>query len=109
MADLTNVIPSISKEYLFIKGIKAFEDTSEDAADPTSLAVEIAIMPHSVKPDESTTWLSAEWEPDTTDSVRLLLSPTAQDLDPRKTYDVWLHILGAVEEPKRKVGSIKVT
>jgi hypothetical protein len=107
----TPTIPLVSRDYLYFPDVKAFAADSPDGADPTSLPVLMAFIFGSDDPADDDFHVG-EWLPfDTEDEVamaRYLLDPTELGLT-KGTYNVWLRITGAVEEPTHKVGKVKVS
>lgn len=99
-------MPAISREYLYIPGIRAFDPRSPDAAaDPTGLPVQMAFVPSNTEPTAGD-WVTGDWESATT--ARILLGTGGVVLTKGK-YDVWLRVTGAVEQPQRYVGAIQLT
>lgn len=106
-------IPRASREMVYVRKVRAFDADSPDAAtDPTTLDVQVGLSVDSKT--EPATWLDAGWVPDSYDpaagtaDVRYLLDPTALELAVRR-WILWVHIVGAIEEPKRPVGPLPIT
>lgn len=100
-------LPVISREYLYINGIQAFDANSPDhATDPTTLPVDVALTSGIDEP-ASGDWTAAEWVNATT--ARILTGPGGALTPDAGTYSIWLRITGAVEQPERKIGRLAVT
>jgi hypothetical protein len=97
-------IPDISREYVYVP-VRA---TGDDAAQLTTLPVEMAFMTGSAEPDTGD-WETAEWDDSaSTPTARILVGPTAVVLA-EGTYRVWVRVTGAVEAPVRSAGRLKIT
>lgn len=106
-------IPAISKEYLYLPGIQAFDATSGDAGDPTSLDVYVAFQ--AAGEPGTADWRAAEWVVGSysstagTATARYLLDPAATDALTAGSYQIWLRVDGSSEQPERPVGTLVVT
>lgn len=99
--------PFISGELLYLPGIAAFDYRSPDAAvDPTTLPVQIALIPFGANPTNGD-WLTAQWYDTTT--ARALLGPTGLADPAVGLWAIWLRITGATEQPERCVGALTIT
>ncbi|HET7386832.1 MAG TPA: hypothetical protein VFJ19_09255 [Nocardioidaceae bacterium] len=100
-------IPSVSREYLYLPGIRAFDAASPDtAADPTTLPVQVCFLPYNAVPEDAD-WIDAEWANATT--ARILIGPDGTVTPAVGRHRVWLRVTGAVEQPERVVGDLQVT
>jgi len=100
-------LPVISREYLYINGIQAFDANSPDhATDPTTLPIDVALTARFVEPDTGD-WTAAEWVNTTT--ARILTGAGGTLTPAAGTYDIWVRITGAVEQPEHKIGVLAVT
>lgn len=103
-------LPRTSREMVYIPGVRAFSSDSGEP-DVTTLPVDVAIIPDTMLPEDSD-WVEAEWTPAATSpTARILVGPggTIDDLAPNVWLGIWLRVRGTVEEPERKVGSLKLT
>lgn len=98
-------------QLLYIPGIQAFNVNSPDPADPTSLPVYVAFLPHGTNEPGVSDWLAAQWLPFAAanpQTARISVNPATLSLVQGR-YDIWLKITGATEQPAGKVGTLVVT
>lgn len=98
-------LPAVSREYLYLPGITAFDSLSPDhTTDPTTLPVQVALTTDN-DPVEAD-WINAEWVDTTT--ARILTGPGGTITPAVGVYQIWLRVTGAVEQPERRVGTLRV-
>ena len=100
---MSATIPQISREYLYVEGVRAFRDGEE--ANPTALTVQVAIVAQGAYPEEAD-WKAASWYDSTT--VRILVGPSGAVTPAAGRYTAWLRITGATERPARAVGAVLI-
>lgn len=109
---MTIQLPTITREQLYAPGIKAFHRTTLNGQDPTSLPVQFAFPAMDAKPTDDA-WLDGEWLDGEGDISRgwtaTFLLDLIADLLTGGEYDIWLRVLGADEQPTRRVGQLIVT
>jgi hypothetical protein len=100
-------IPFPSKEFVYVRNIRAFAaDAPDSATDPTTLTVRAAVTNVHNEPTEAD-WQPATWANST--DVRFLFSPTDLELKVDNYYLVWLDVEGSSEEPARPIVYVKIT
>lgn len=107
----SNGISALSTEYILVP----VEGTDDNGViDPTSLVVEMAIVPFEVAPSLLTTWFTAEWitvSQDNLDDIykaRLLVGPGGVITLTVGSWDVWVRVTHVTETPMEKAGTILV-
>lgn len=109
MAVETPKIPRTSKEYLYVPKITAFSTTSGEV-DPTTLTVEMTLLPTTQAVPAESDWVAASWAPGAeTATARVLVGPGTDLVKSVGEYNVWVRVHGAVEQPERPVGKVKIT
>jgi len=106
------VISAASKQYILV-AIEGRDDNG--VLDPTSLPVEMAFLPQDTTPDEDTTWHTGSWVTVIQSNLpniykgRVLIGPDGGvvTLTPG-SWDVWVKVTHAVEEPVVKADTILV-
>jgi hypothetical protein len=100
-------LPVISTEYIYLPDVKAFDQTNGDAVDPTRFNVQWAFVAPGTEPVD-TDWYPGSWSPGTANVIRCLVGPNGGKVLAKGDYDVWADIVGANENPKRRVGSLTI-
>lgn len=98
-------IPALSREYLRVE-VDPEPDSPEDLV---TLPVYFAFLTTSAERPEETDWVEGSWQPDADPpQARVLFGPGGATQQAAGKYYAWLWVDGAVEEPVRPVGILKV-
>lgn len=107
MTALTRLtLPAVSRERLYFPGVVAFAAGAPDAANVTTLPVQMAFVAQGVDPAE-TDWKAGAWFNNTT-TAYILIGPPGLILVVGQ-YEVWLRVLGASEQPERPLVLLTVS
>lgn len=100
-------LPRQSREFVRF-GVTGFSDG--EVADPTGLPVDAALMLGKAHPTEAD-WALVRWSSTSlTPVVEVLVGPEGDvSASVSGTHTLWCRIRGAMEQPARPIGPIKIT
>lgn len=98
-------LPVSSRERVTVE-ITAFSDNGP--TDPTSLAVDFALLPVGDSPAVGD-WRSGAWVTGTaTPTASLLIGPGGVIAPAAGRYTLWMRVRGVVEQPERPIGAVRI-
>lgn len=98
-------IPSLSREYLWVP----VTASGDDASQLTTLPVAMAFMEARDAEPADADWRTSSWADSPSPVARCLIGPGGGTVLADGTYYVWLRVTGAIEQPVRQAGKLKIT
>lgn len=98
-------LPVSSRELVRVP-VTAFSDGP--VTSPTALPVDFALLPVGVAPVEAN-WIAGAWQAGaSTPTAQILIGEAGTIVPAAGRYTLWLRVRGAVEQPERPVGAVRV-